>query len=184
MRAIDALSSFLGRAAAWLGLLMIGVAVVAALGAKVGEALGRPMQSVALDELQWYLFSVLFLLAGPWALREDAHVRVDVLYGRLSARGKAWIDLVGGVVLLIPFALFAIAVTWPTAMESFRVREVSPDAGGLLRWPLELFVPFAFGLLLLQSVAEVARAGSVALGRPPADDREDRRRTAEGAPPR
>ncbi|MEO1699332.1 MAG: TRAP transporter small permease subunit [Planctomycetota bacterium] len=168
--AIDAASVRIGQLAAWLGLGMVGAAVTVTLGAKVGALFGAPLRFVALDELQWYLFSATFLFAAPWALKEGAHVRVDVVQSRLGPRGRAWIDLIGGVVLLLPFALFAVYVTWPTAMESLRLREASPDAGGLARWPLKLAVPFAFGLLFLQGLSTTLRAGAVALGRAAADE--------------
>lgn len=158
VRSIDAVNSFIGRAAAWLGLGMMLVSVAGTVMARVGKWRGEASSVAALDEGQWYLFSLLFLFCAPWALREGAHVRVDVLYGRLGRRGRAWLNLAGGLLMLLPFALFAVAVTAPTAAESLRRLEVSPDAGGLLRYPLMLAVPVAFGLLALQGVAEVLRA--------------------------
>ncbi len=84
-------------------------------------------------------------------------MRVDVLYGRLGARAKAWIDLVGGLGLLLPFCIFALWSAWPTVMNSIQTWEASPDPGGLPRWPIKAVVPVAFALLLAQGVAEVLR---------------------------
>jgi TRAP-type mannitol/chloroaromatic compound transport system permease small subunit len=155
---VDRTNSIIGKFAAWLGLAMVFVGAGNAIASFIEPYAGRRLSSVGLEELQWYLFSALFLLAAPWALAENAHVRVDVLYGRLSQRGKAWTDAIGGSVLLVPFCLYAVVVTYPTAMESLRVREVSPDPGGLARWPIKLIVPFAFVLLALQGIANVVRS--------------------------
>ena len=140
---------------------MVLIGAANALGGYLEPYLGRRLSFVALDEGQWYLFSVLFLAAAPWALCEDAHVRVDVLYGRLGPKGKAWTNLLGSLLLLIPFCVFAVWVLTPSAIESFRVREVSPDAGGLVRWPIRLVAPVAFCLLGLQGMAGVIRATQV-----------------------
>ncbi|QDV05517.1 Tripartite ATP-independent periplasmic transporter, DctQ component [Planctomycetes bacterium Poly30] len=158
VRIVDRTNAWIGKFAAWLGLLMVLIGAGNAVGGYLEPMVGRKLSLVALDEGQWYLFSLLFLLAAPWALAENAHVRVDVLYGRLGARGKAWTDLVGSLVLLLPFCVFAIVVVTPSAIESFRVREVSPDAGGLVRWPLRIVAPVAFFLIALQGLAGIVRA--------------------------
>lgn len=164
--AIDRISTSIGRAAAWLGLAMVLVAALNAAGSYLEPYFERRLSFVALDEAEWYLFSIVFLFAAPWALREGAHVRVDVLYGRLGVRGRAWIDLVGGLLLLLPFAIYAIVVTVPTAVEAVRRLETSPDAGGLPRYPLQILVPIAFGLLALQGLAAVLRAADAVRSRP------------------
>lgn len=166
---VDRINAWIGKAAAWLGLLMVLIGAANALGGYLEPMVGRRLSLVALDEGQWYLFSVLFLLAAPWALAEGAHVRVDVLYGQLGPRGKAWTDLLGSLLLLIPFCVFAIWVVTPSAWESFRVREVSPDAGGLVRWPIRLVAPVAFFLLALQGVAGVIRSLGVVRSRTEGD---------------
>lgn len=140
---------------------MVLIGAANALGGYLEPMVGRRLSLVALDEGQWYLFAMLFLLAAPWALAEGAHVRVDVLYGRLGVKGKAWTDVLGSLVLLVPFCVFAVWVVTPSAIESFRVREVSPDAGGLPRWPIRLVAPVAFLLLALQGVAGVIRSVGV-----------------------
>jgi len=158
---IDRLNVAVGRAAAWSVLAMALIGAANAIASYLEPLAGRRLASVALDELQWYLFSALFLLAAPWALRVNAHVRVDVLYGRLGERGKGWTDALGGLVLLIPFCVYAVVVSVPTAVESIQRHEVSPDPGGLLRWPIKAVLPVAFVLLALQGVANTMRAVAV-----------------------
>jgi TRAP-type mannitol/chloroaromatic compound transport system permease small subunit len=155
---IDRLNTLVGRTAAWSVLLMALIGALNALASYLEPLAGRRLASVALDELQWYLFSALFLLAAPWALRENAHVRVDVTYGRLGPRGKAWTDLLGGALLLLPFCIYALVVSFPAAADSLRTGEVSPDPGGLPRWPIKAVLPVAFVLLALQGLANTMRA--------------------------
>jgi TRAP-type mannitol/chloroaromatic compound transport system permease small subunit len=155
---IDRLNNWLGSAVSWLVLAMAVVGAFNAIARYLGRYAGRPLTANVLLELQWYLFSVVFLLAAAWALRQDAHVRVDVLYGRLPARAQAWIDLLGGALLLLPFCLFVLVVSWPTVRASWVIREGSPDPGGLPRYPLKAIILVAFALLLLQGIAELVKA--------------------------
>jgi len=154
---IDRVNHALGKAAAWLGCAMVLLGAWNALALFVGPRTGLRLTSNSLTELQWYLFSVVFLFAAPAALREGAHVRVDVLHARLHPRQRDWIELCGLALFLCPFAAFVAATTWPVAWQSFTEREGSPDPGGLPRWPLKLAVPVAFVLLTLQGLAEAAR---------------------------
>ncbi len=156
-RGIDALNLGIGRVVAWLSLIMVLIGAWNAVARYGGRFIGTDLSSNAYLELQWYLFSVLFLLAAAATLQADKHVRVDVLYGRLSPKAKAWIDLVGGLLFLLPFCVFALYVSWPMVTESFRVREVSPDPGGLSRWPIKAAIPICFVLLIAQGVSEVIK---------------------------
>ena len=157
LRGIDRLNLGIGRSVSWLVLVMVLVGAFNALARYVGRFTGFNLGSNAYLELQWYLFSVIFLLGAAYTLQQGAHVRVDVLYGRLSRRKRAWIDLVGTLLLLIPFSLFMIRVSWPSVWNSWVVREVSPDPGGLPRYPLKALILVSFGLLTVQGVAEVLR---------------------------
>jgi TRAP-type mannitol/chloroaromatic compound transport system permease small subunit len=151
-KAIDALSERVGRIIAWLALL------VALLSA--GNALmryGFSYSSNAYLEAQWYMFSLIFLLGGAYALKKNAHVRIDLVYGRLSQRTQAWIDLLGTLLFLIPMALGVLYLAWPWAMTSLAVRETSPDAGGLPRWPIKLALLLGFALLALQGLSELIK---------------------------
>lgn len=155
--AIDRLNETVGRLVYWLVLLMVLVGALNAGARYAGRVVGANLTTNAFIELQWYLFSLVFLLGAAYTLKHDAHVRVDVFYGRLSERGRAWIDLAGHILLLIPFSAFVIRVAWPDVVNSWAILETSPDPGGLPRYPIKAVLPVAFVLLLLQSVAEAIR---------------------------
>ena len=112
--------------------------------------------SVALQELEWHIFAIIFLFGGAYTLKYDGHVRVDILYRSrfLSNRHRAWVDLIGTLVFLIPFCLLVISGSLPFVGNSFSMSEGSPDPGGLpYRYLLKAAIPVAFGLLLLQGVS-------------------------------
>jgi TRAP-type mannitol/chloroaromatic compound transport system permease small subunit len=154
---IDNFNRRVARGAAWLTVLMVLIAAGNAIARYLGKATGTGLSSNAWLEAQWYLFSLVFLLGAPHALRRGGHVRVDVWLDRCSERTRLIVDLVGGLVLLIPFCLFALITSYEFVVDSVSTMEVSPDPGGLARWPLKLVVPLAFGLLLLQAISEVLR---------------------------
>lgn len=122
----------------------------------VGEA-ARRMSSNTFIELQWYLFSVVFLLGAAYALRRHAHVRVDIFFSRLTIEHRAWINIFGTVLFLMPFCALMIWASWPDVLDSWARLEGSPDPGGLPRYPLLTVVPLAFMLLMLQGVAYILR---------------------------
>lgn len=154
---IDRLSERLGQAIAWLVVLMILVGAFNAIVRYMGRFTGWNLSSNAYLELQWYLFSAVFLLGASDALRRGAHVRVDVFYSRLSARGQSWIDVLGTVLFLMPFALVAFLLSLPSVRNAWLNWETSPDPGGLARYPVKTLLPIAFALLLLQGTAELFR---------------------------
>lgn len=154
---IDRVNGWIGRGGAWLGLLMILVGAYNAVVRYAGRFIGVNLSSNSYLELQWYLFSLVFLLGGAFALRERAHVRVDVFYSRLPARFRHWIDLAGAVLLLLPFCGFAVWATVPAVRSSWQVLETSPDPGGLPRYPLKTMILVGLALLALQGVAEIIK---------------------------
>ena len=156
-RLIDGMNRRLAQIMGWALFAMVLLGAYNAIARSLEKELGLSLSSNAYIEAQWYLFSLVFLLGAPYALRSNAHVRVDVLYGEHSERGKAWTDLLGGALFLIPFCAFAIWISWDFVGNSLEVRELSPDPGGLPRWPLKLVVPVAFGLLGLQGISEVVK---------------------------
>ncbi len=164
-REIDRVTGWIGRATAWLALLMVLVGAYNAVGRYLGRFIGVNLSSNLYLELQWYIFSLLFLLAAAWGLREDTHVRVDVLYARLSARARGWINVGGILLLLIPFCVFTLWSSLPAVRNSWAVRETSPDPGGLARYPLKAVILVCFALLLVQAVSELIKA--VAMTRSP-----------------
>lgn len=158
-RAIDALTERVGRAVIWL--------VPAATLISAGNALARyalGTSSNAWLEIQWYLFGAMFLLAAGYTLKHDGHVRIDIFYNRLGPRGQAWIDLAGGLLFLLPMALLLGWLAWPMFVDAWATHEMSPDAGGLLRWPVKLLLPVGFALLALQGIAEVIKRIGVISG--------------------
>lgn len=156
-RGVDRLNEATGRLVAWLSLAMVLVGAYNAVVRYLGRYIGLNLSSNAYIELQWYMFSLVFLLGAAYTLKVDAHVRVDVFYGLLPPRARAWIDLLGHVLLLIPFCVFVVWMSWPSVRNSWAVAEGSPDPGGLPRYPLKAVILVAFALLVLQGLAEVVR---------------------------
>ncbi|BAV35054.1 C4-dicarboxylate ABC transporter [Sulfuricaulis limicola] len=151
-QAIDATNETVGRAVLWL----VGAAtLISALNALARYGLGR--SSNAWLEIQWYLFGAIILLAAGYTLKHNGHVRIDIIYGRFSARVQAWIDLLGTLFFLLPLCGLIVWLAWPGFVDSFVSGETSPDAGGLIRWPVRLLIPLGFALLGLQGVAEIIK---------------------------
>jgi TRAP-type mannitol/chloroaromatic compound transport system permease small subunit len=165
-RLIDRLNEGVGRFVMW--------GVLAATLVATGNALAKHFLgqgSNAWLEAQWYLFGALFLLGAAYTLKHNGHVRIDVIHQRLSPKARAWIDLLGGLLFLLPFAGLMAWLAWPLLAESWRIHEMSPDAGGLARWPVKLLLPLGFGLLFLQGVSEVIKSMGVIRGEvPPAEE--------------
>ena len=155
--AIDRATGVLGRASAWLALIMVLVGAFNAVARYLGRYVGINLSSNAYLEMQWYLFSMLFLLGAAWVLRENAHVRVDVLYSRVSTRAQSLINILGTLLLLVPFSAFVLWVSSPIVRNSWSIREGSPDPGGLPRYPLKALILVCFALLLLQAVSELIK---------------------------
>jgi len=108
-------------------------------------------------ELQWYMFAAMVLLGGPYTLKMNEHVRVDLFYGMVSDRARIWIDIIGGFLFLLPICIILIYFTWPWFLESYRIGEQSNNAGGLLRWPVKLILPVGFALMALQGISEIIK---------------------------
>ena len=157
VRLVDQLTDRLGRVVSWLVLLMVLIGAYNAIVRYLGRFTGTNLSSNLYLELQWYLFSLIFLLGASYALKENAHVRVDVIYGRLGRRARAWINVVGSVFMLIPFCVFVLWVSWPAIRNSWAIREVSPDPGGLPRYPLKAVIIVCFVLLMAQGIAELVK---------------------------
>lgn len=158
-RLIDSLNERIGRLVMWLVLITTLIATGNALAKYIlGEG------SNAWLEAQWYGFGAMFLLGAGYTLKHNGHVRIDILYQRISPRGKALIDLLGGVLFLLPVAGLLAWLSWPLFAESWRIQETSPDAGGLLRWPVKLLLPVGFALLFLQGVSEIIKRIGVLTG--------------------
>ena len=152
VRAIDRCNAVFGRIAAWLVLI---ACVISAANATSRYALD--LSSNAWLELQWYLFFAMVLLGAPYVLNINEHVRVDIFYGRAQPRTRAWIDLLGLIFFLMPVVIAIMVMAWPFFVESYIHREMSSNAGGLIRWPVKVIVPIGFALLALQGLAEIVK---------------------------
>jgi TRAP-type mannitol/chloroaromatic compound transport system permease small subunit len=158
-RAIDALSERIGRLIYWFVLVVV---LISAANATVRKLFNY--SSNAYLEIQWYLFSVIFLFGAGYVLLHNAHVRIDIVSGRLSARAQNWIDIVGIVLFLFPMAITIMWLSWPLFMDSYTRNEVSTNAGGLVIWPARLMVPIGFFLLILQGVSELIKRIAFLMG--------------------
>jgi len=151
-RLIDALNQGVGRLTYWLVLVAVLVSA--------GNAIIRytfNMSSNAWLEIQWYLFSAVFLFCAGYTLLHNQHIRIDVVTGRLSPRAHAWIDILGSLLFLLPMALTILWLSWPVFVDAYQRNEVSTNAGGLIIWPARLMVPIGFLLLVLQGISELIK---------------------------
>lgn len=151
-RLVDAVNDRIGKSLFWLLLLAV---LISAGNAIVRKAFNT--SSNALLEIQWYLFAAVFMLGAGYAFLKNAHVRIDFLSGRLSAKARNWIDIVGIIVFLWPLCLLFIKLSWPLFANAWESGEMSQNAGGLIRWPVYLLIPAGMALLFLQSVSELIK---------------------------
>ncbi len=158
-RLIDALNERIGRIVYWLILVAV---LVSAGNAVVRYVFNR--SSNAWLEIQWYLFSAVFLFCAGYTLLHNQHVRIDVIAGRLSKRAQAWIDVFGTLLFLLPMAITVMWLSWPVFIDAYRSHEVSTNAGGLTVWPARLMVPIGFSLLVLQGFSELIKRIAYLLG--------------------
>ncbi|HMJ42837.1 MAG TPA: TRAP transporter small permease subunit [Pseudolabrys sp.] len=151
-RAVDWFSTRLAVVANWLVLLAVVISA--------GNAASRYLFSESSNgwlEIQWYMFAGMVLLGAPYTLKMNEHVRVDLVYGMVSERTQIWIDIIGGVLFLLPICIILIYFTWPWFVDSWLQNEQSSNAGGLVRWPIKLLLPVGFCLMAIQGVSEIIK---------------------------
>jgi TRAP-type mannitol/chloroaromatic compound transport system permease small subunit len=151
-RGVDKLNAAVGKLADW--------AVLLACGISAGNAFvryGVSYSSNAWLEVQWYLFGATVMLGAAYTLFRNEHVRVDIVYSNISERARLWVDVFGFVFFMLPAVLLLAWMTWPFFLDSFFRNEGSPNAGGLLRWPVKLLLPVGFFLLSLQGFSELIK---------------------------
>ncbi|MCX8998240.1 TRAP transporter small permease subunit [Rhizobiaceae bacterium BDR2-2] len=158
-RVIDAANTVIGKAISWLLLAAILISSINAVARK-----GFSASSNAWLESQWYLFSAVFLIAAGYTLLNNEHVKVDLLYSRLSRRSQIWIDILGTIFFLLPFCLVTVYLSWPVFLQKLASGEVSNNTGGLIQWPAWLLIPIGFGLLALQGVSELIKRIAILRG--------------------
>lgn len=164
-RWIDTATRIIGQSVAWL---IIVAAVISAGNAVVRKLLDS--SSNAWLEVQWWLFAAVFLLAAPWTLALNEHIRIDIVNERLSKRTRNIIELIGHTFFLLPTAALIAYTSWGFAMTSWQQNEQSANYGGLPQWPIKLLIPLAFWLLFAQGVSELIKRIAIMRGDLP-DDR-------------
>ncbi|MBO0661627.1 TRAP transporter small permease subunit [Jiella sp. MQZ9-1] len=155
-RGIDRITTFIGRAVAWLVLVVVLVSAGNAVIRKIFD-----ISSNAWLELQWYLFGAIFMLAAAWTLQRNEHIRVDIVSSLLSKRTRDWIDFLGHLVILLPFVTLMVYLLWPYVLHSYEINEYSPNAGGLIVWPAKALLLAGFALLFLQAISELIKRAAV-----------------------
>jgi len=163
-RAIDFVNEKLGWVADWLVLLSCLISAANAF-----SRYAFSISSNAWLEIQWYMFGTLVLLGASYTLKKNEHVRVDIVYSNISTRRQIWIDIIGGLLFLLPATLILAYLSWPVFYNSWMQGEVSTNAGGLLRWPIKIFLPIGFALLSLQGISEIIKRVAILKGHMKAD---------------
>lgn len=171
-RLIDTVNTVVHKAAMWLVLVAIVISAANAVSRKLLN-----LSSNAWLEAQWYLFSAVFLLCAGYTLLKGEHVKIDILYGRLSRRAQVWIDILGTLLFLLPFCLITIWLVWPQTLSKWVSGEMSPNPGGLPFWPAWILIPIGFALLGLQGVSEIIKRAAFLAGAGP-DPAEQQTKTA------
>jgi TRAP-type mannitol/chloroaromatic compound transport system permease small subunit len=158
-RIIDRFNEFIGKWVSWAILLAV---LVSAANAVIRKAFN--ISSNAWLELQWYLFGAAFLLAAAYTLKQNEHIRIDIVYGMFSRRTQHWIDLFGHVFFLMPFVVLMISYFIPYVSLSYRTGEISSSAGGLILWPAKALLLIGFLLLGLQGISEIIKKIAIMRG--------------------
>ena len=161
-RAIDAMNERIGHAIYWL---VLATVLISAANATVRKLFNYSSNSFL--EIQWYLFSMIFLLCAGYTLKHNEHVRIDIITSRLSARARAGIDIFGTLFFLLPMAILILWLSWPVFVDAYVRHEVSTNAGGLIIWPARLMLPAGFFLLIAQAVSELIKRIAFLQGRIP-----------------
>lgn len=154
---IDAFSTAIGRLLGWAAVLLVLIGVLNVFARYIGSAIGVQLSSNAWLEAQTYLYNIMFLLGAAYLLRKDGHIRVDIIFSTLGPRARAWIDVFGIVLLLVPFCVLTLYFSWGYVERSWMVWEQSPNPGGLPRYPIKTVILVGFSMLLLQALSELIK---------------------------
>lgn len=156
-RAIDGFGTAVGKVMWWVTLAMVLIGVYNVVTRYLGQFIGVQLSANVYFEMQTYAFDLIFMLGAAYVLNCDGHVRVDIIYSRLRARTKAWIDIFGTFAFLIPFCLFALYFSLGYVERSWATLEQSPNPGGLPRYPIKTVIIITFVMLMLQGLSEVIK---------------------------
>ena len=150
---IDAITEFIGKTASYCSILMVFVTLYVVVSRYIFNS-----GSIAIQESVIYLNALLFLLTAAFTLKHDGHVRVDIFYGPASSRYKAWANMFGGIFLLLPVTGFILWASWDYVLAAWRIRETSPEAGGIpFVYLLKTLIVVMAMLMVLQGLAEIIR---------------------------
>jgi len=158
--AYDWLAAQAGKLAAWAVLF---AALIASGNAFVRY--GFDISSNGWLEIQWYLFAAMVMLGAPYVLKLNEHVRVDIIYGKLKGNGPVYVDIFGLIFFLLPVMALLAYLSWPLFISMYNSGEMSPNAGGLIRWPAMLLLPVGFGMMFLQGLSEIIKRVSYLAGK-------------------
>jgi TRAP-type mannitol/chloroaromatic compound transport system permease small subunit len=158
-RGIDAFTRWTGKRLAWLILLAVVISAVNAIMRKTFD-----ISSNSWLELQWVLFSIVFLMCSPWTLLDNEHIRIDIVSNALPKTARSVIDVIGHAFFLMPLCIVMIITGGPFFMRSFEVNEQSGNAGGLPQWPAKSLVIVGFAFLLVQGISELIKRIAVMRG--------------------
>jgi TRAP-type mannitol/chloroaromatic compound transport system permease small subunit len=158
-RAIDQFNSRLGRMLSWL---IVAAVVVSSVNAIVRKVFDTSSNSYL--ELQWVLFSIVFLCCAPWTLLLNEHIRIDIINNRFPLKVRSWIDLIGHTLFLMPFALILLYYGVPFFVRSYKLNEQSFSAGGLPQWPTKALIMIGFTFLVLQGLSEIIKRVAIMQG--------------------
>ena len=156
---IDAFTRWTGIRIAWLILLAVIISAVNAIIRKTFDT-----SSNSWLELQWVLFSIVFLLCAPWTLLDNEHIRIDIVSNTMSKKARNVIDVVGHVFFLAPICIVMIITGVPFFLRSFEINEQSGNAGGLPQWPAKALIMIGFAFLLVQGISELIKRIAVMRG--------------------
>src|SRR5215467_15862925 len=168
-RLIDALNERCAKIANWLVFLSCLISAANAF-----SRYAFSLSSNAWLEIQWYMFGALVLLGASYTLKKNEHVRVDIVYSNVSTRRQIGIDIFGTILFLLPATLILTYLSWPIFYNSWAEGEISGNAGGLIRWPIKIFLPLGFALLSLQGFSELIKRIAMLTGHMKADTHYER----------
>jgi TRAP-type mannitol/chloroaromatic compound transport system permease small subunit len=158
-RRIDAMNAWLGKYVSWLILAAVFVSAANATIRKIFDT-----SSNSWLELQWVLFSIVFLLCSPWTLLANEHIRIDIVNNLLPKKVRNTIDLVGHSLFLLPLTIIMVVTGIPFFLRSYEINEQSGNAGGLPQWPAKSLIMIGFALLFLQGVSELIKRVAIMRG--------------------
>lgn len=158
-RRIDAFNTLIGRWVSWLIVVAVVISASNAIIRKIFD-----VSSNSFLELQWVLFSIVFLLCSPWTFLNNEHIRIDIINHSLPLKVRGWIDMIGHLLFLLPFTLILLWTSIPFFLVSYRQDEQSFSAGGLPQWPAKSLIMIACALLLLQGISEIVKRAAMMMG--------------------